>query len=85
MTDLIRPIINNNGTSRQSMIDYRIAIRDALQNAMEALNEIKPNGRDYIGHPEEYARDREIYIARFCALDKMHNDLLDEAIYIKDY
>jgi hypothetical protein len=85
MTDIIQPIINNNGTSRQSMVDYRIAIGDALRDTMVAMQEIKPNGRDYIGHLDEYLRDREIYDARYRALDAIYNDVMEEALHIKNY
>lgn len=85
MTDIIQPIINNNGTSRQSMVDYRIAIADALRDTMVAMQEIKPNGRDYIGHLDAYTRDREIYAARYRALDAIYNDVMEEALHIKNY
>lgn len=84
MTDnLMRPIINLNGTSPEALIDARIEARTACLALMAALGGTQPNGRDYIGHPDAYKRDLAIYSARFVALDKLLNDLGEEALAIQ--
>lgn len=84
MTDnLMRPIINLNGTSSEALIDARLEARTACLALMSALGGTLPNGRDYIGHPDAYKRDLAIYSARFAALDKLLNDLGDEALELQ--
>jgi hypothetical protein len=84
MTDnLMRPIINLNGTSREALIDARLEARTACLALMSALGGTRPNGRDYIGHPHAFNRDIAIYADRLLALDKLHNDLGDEALAIQ--
>lgn len=57
------------------------AYRRAL---MQTLGDIAPNGRDYIGQPEAYKRDLEIYRARFSSLDALYNALGEEALEIQN-
>ena len=84
MTNLMKPIVTLNGTCREDLIDQRLAAMGALQTAMEALQRLAPHGRDYIGEPDAYKRDRAIYQTRFAALDAMRNELSDEAVAIQD-
>jgi hypothetical protein len=84
MADLMRPIVNLNGTSRSALIDQRVDARNALVLAMEALGETRPNGRDYIGKREAYKRDLAIFQRRFSALDQIYNELMDEALAIQE-
>jgi hypothetical protein len=79
------PIVNLNGATKQSLADVRITARAALQEAMKALSECAPNGRDYQTAPAgEYEIALATYRARFAVLDKMANELEDEAIAILD-
>lgn len=82
MADLMKPILNLNGTSAQALVDARIEARAACQGLMKAIAETAPNGRDYIGNLEAYERDLDIYRARFAAIDKLYNALEDEAMLI---
>lgn len=45
--ELIVPIVNNNGTSRQELIDQRNKVFVALGDALQLLREMTPHGRDY--------------------------------------
>lgn len=84
MSDVImRPILNLNGTAASSLIDARIAARDAARKFMLALGETAPNGRDYIGDSAAYNRDLAIYRARWALLDELYNSLGDEALDIQ--
>jgi hypothetical protein len=80
----LNPIPNLNGTSREELIDLRLAARDALLSAMKALGEMRPHGRDYIGNSEAYQRDLVIHNERVRALDGMVNDLFDEAVVLHE-
>lgn len=81
---LMNPQVNNNGTSRQELVNQRISFDCALQIAMERLNEMKPHGRDYIGKDHQYSLDRAVYQERFAILDKLRNENMDEALAIKE-
>jgi hypothetical protein len=81
---IMHPIINNNGTSREELIQMRLAAKRALHAAMKSLQELSPHGRDYLGNNEAWKADRAIHVARFTALDAMANDLMEEAVSIME-
>lgn len=84
MRDLMQPIVTLNGTSREQLIEARIMARVALAEAMRALGETTPNGRDYISNPTAYQKDKLIYQKRFEALLEIYNDLMDEAVELQN-
>ena len=80
---MIRPVINNNGTDAFELIDARRTAMDCLMDAIEALKQVTPNGRDY---PSEYDRciaDRTTHFDRLAALHTLREELFDEALYIQ--
>jgi hypothetical protein len=80
---MIRPVINNNGTDAFELIDARRTAMDCLMDAIEALKQVTPNGRDY---PSEYDRcvaDRNTHFDRLAALHTLREELFDEALYIQ--
>lgn len=81
--NIMRPIINLNGTSAKSLIDARIEARECVTRLMSAIGETRPHGRDYIGNHDAYERDLAIYRARFALLDTLYNDLGDESLDIQ--
>ena len=85
MADIMKPIISISGTSRQELIDQRIEAGRALMALMKTMSNMVPNGRDYIGQNEAYERDRSIHRQRFAILDAMHNNLMEEALHIRDW
>jgi len=86
------PVINLNGKSKEShMRDYQ-AVIDALRDAMTAMQEVRPHGRDYQtvrgSFPEGlgfsmYSTHLDVYNQRFSVLDKLCNEFQDDlyAIY----
>lgn len=84
---IMHPIANLNGTSREQLIDTRLAAVRALRDAMKAMQELSPHMRDYLGNSgiEAWQADRTIHIARFSALDAMANDLIDEALSLREH
>ena len=83
MTDIMRPFITINGTSREELVQQRIHAREGLLIAIEAMKGLRPDGRDYIGQPDGFQRDFEIWAARKGILEDLDATLLDEAITIK--
>ena len=78
------PVVNINGTSREALVNARIAAIESLRSAMQALGECSPNGRDYQTAPKgEYEIARKRYMERFAFLDRLANELEDEAITIQ--
>ena len=79
------PVVNINGATRESLVEARILARAAIQYALKAFSECSPNGRDYQTAPQgEYEIARKIYADRFAFLDRLSNELEDEAIAIQD-
>jgi hypothetical protein len=81
---IMQPIVNINGTSRDELVKMRIEARRAIHEALRALQELSPHGRDYIGNRDAWKRDSDIYCERFRTLDAMANDLLDEGVAIME-
>jgi hypothetical protein len=80
---MIRPIININGSSAHDLIQPRRDAMDHLMDAIEALKQAAPNGRDYLGDIERLVSDRNTHFDRLAALHTLREELLDEAVYIK--
>ena len=80
---MIRPVLNINGTSAFDLIDQRRNAMDHLLNAIEALKQVTPNGRDYPGDTLACVADREIHFDRLAALHTLREELLDEALHIQ--
>ena len=85
----MKPQINNNGMTREAHVEARVEIKRAIEQVMERLQEIKPHGRDYqtLSNTEFHERmkaDEKIYQERFALLDKLRNELLDEAVAIQN-
>jgi hypothetical protein len=82
---IIRPIINNNGTSIDDLIQPRLDAREALREAIDALLRVTPNGRDYpgTGGVDKCVADRDLHYARIKALAAIGDDLMAEAVSIK--
>jgi hypothetical protein len=79
---MIRPTLNINGTDAFDLIDARRNAMDALNEAIEALKQVTPNGRDYPGDTMACVADRTIHFDRLAALHTLREELLDEALYI---
>ena len=80
---MIRPIFNINGSSAFDLIDQRRNAMDALLEAIDALKQCTPNGRDYPGHYDRCIADRETHFDRLSSLHALREELLDEALHIQ--
>lgn len=81
---MIKPIININGSGRANLIKPRRAAMDALLDAVSALREVIPNGRDYPSDDDRWMVDRQIQSGRITALLWMREELLQEALLIQN-
>jgi len=83
---IMNPNVNSNGTSREELIRQRVKVRTKLEDALEALAEMNPNGRDYQGladYATAYSRDRDIQTERSNTIVALMNNLLEEALNIQ--
>jgi hypothetical protein len=80
---MIRPTLNISGSSASDLIDPRREAMDHLMDAIEALKQVTPNGRDYICDRERLIADRNTHFDRLAALHTLREELLDEALHIQ--
>ena len=79
------PVVNLNGTSRESLLEQRWAAMDAISTALIALSECSPNGRDYqTAAKGEFEVARNLHSERFAFLDRLINELREEVMFIQD-
>jgi hypothetical protein len=80
---MIRPTLNINGSSAFDLVQPRRDARDALNEAIEALKQVTPNGRDYLGDRDQLTADRDTHFDRLAALHTLREELFDEALHIQ--
>jgi len=80
---MIRPTLNINGSSAFDLMNPRRNAMDHLMDAIEALKQVTPNGRDYPSDTLACAADRNIHFDRLAALHTLREQLLDEALHIQ--
>ena len=80
---MIQPIININGTDKDDLVNPRIAALDHINDVIETLKHVTPNGRDYLGDTERLNADRQKHFDRIATLRTLYNELYEEAIAIK--
>ncbi len=79
------PQVNLNGTSRAALIEQRLDACAALRQAMHALQEITPHSRDYqTARAGMYEEARALFAERYNNLRALHDNLMDEAIQLRD-
>jgi hypothetical protein len=80
---MIRPTLNINGTSAFDLIDPRRTAMDLINDVIDALKQVTPNGRDYPSDTLACVADREIHFDRLAALHTLREELLDEALHVQ--
>lgn len=80
---MIKPVININGSSKDDLINARLQALDHINDVIEALKQVTPNGRDYPGDTERCMVDRQLHYDRINTLRTLYNHLYEEAIAIK--
>jgi hypothetical protein len=81
---MITPTININGSSIHDLVDPRLKAMGHLTDAIEALQRATPNGRDYPGNTTACIADRDIHYDRLAKLRALREELMAEAVYIKE-
>ena len=80
---MITPQININGSSADDLINPRLQAMDHLMDAIEALSQAVPNGRDYLGNNTACIADREEHYDRIKAIKAIREAVYAEALAIK--
>jgi hypothetical protein len=80
---MIRPTLNINGSSAFDLVQPRRDAMDALMDAIEALKQVTPNGRDYLCQRDRLTADRNTHFDRLAALHTLRNELLEEALHVQ--
>jgi hypothetical protein len=80
---MIRPTLNPNGSDAFGLIDPRRTAMDLINEVIDALKQVTPNGRDYPGDTLACAADRITHFDRLNALHTLREELLDEALHIQ--
>lgn len=81
---MITPKLNINGSSAADLIEPRQRAWKLIDDVVEQLQQITPNGRDYPGDAVACTDDREEHYDRIATLRKLQDTLLHEALAIKD-
>ena len=79
MNDLVKPVLNINGTPGSELIEHRMNARVLIEALIYELQRITPNGRDYPG-VDHFEHDRAVHFRRLGALRTLHDDLTKEAL-----
>jgi hypothetical protein len=80
---MIRPVLNINGSDAHDLINPRRDAMGLIDELIDTLKQVTPNGRDYIGDNARCLADRNIHFDRLAALHTLREELLDEALHIK--
>lgn len=80
---MIRPTININGTDALDLINARRDAMDLINELIETLKQVTPNGRDYPSDTMACVADRTTHFDRLAMLHTLREELLDEALHIQ--
>ena len=80
---MIRPTLDNNGTDAFDLIQPRRDAMALINEVIETLKQVTPNGRDYLCQRDRFIADRETHFDRLAALHTLRNDLFEEALHIQ--
>ena len=79
MQNIITPIIHLNGSGKRALLDQLCTANRSVHNAMDALRQASPNGRDYYPDPGRLQKAEAQYRARMEHLEAVADSLIAEA------
>jgi hypothetical protein len=80
---MIRPTLNISGSSAADLIDPRREAMALIDEVIDALKQVTPNGRDYICDRDRLTADRNTHFDRLAVLYTLRNELLEEALHVQ--
>jgi hypothetical protein len=80
---MIRPTLNINGSDAFDLINPRRNAMAFIDEVIDALKQVTPNGRDYICDRDRLTADRNTHFDRIAALHTLREELLEEALHVQ--
>ena len=77
---LMKPVININGTSAETLVEARREVLEHLRAAYEAMRALSPHGRDYPNG--DFTTDRDLHIERCADLHNLIEEIEAEAFIL---
>lgn len=81
---MIYPKVNINGTSAADLQDQYVIAWRAIREAIEAVADATPHGRDYQLNPDEYQGARDEHYERIVKLKAVEQELFDIALNVSE-
>jgi len=81
---LVMPIVHMNGTSRRELTNLRYNAAHKIREALEALSEMAPNGRDYYPEPGRLEQALEQHLRRVRMLTALQKEIDAELIALEE-
>jgi hypothetical protein len=78
---VVFPVVHTGGTSKQTLMDDLIKVKDALGVALSDLKAAHPNGRDY---PKNLSAAEAQYHTRYNSIQSLITEIEDELMAISD-
>lgn len=83
MNRLITPTVHLNGSSKEELVQLRLAAVDACRVLYEAMQKASPNDRDYYPQGEGVGKQaREAWAERMLMIEQLSDELLTDAMKI---
>lgn len=82
--DLILPVVHLNGTSREALVEQRTDVARKLREALEAMCQACPNGRDYYPDPGRLQKAQVQHERRVGIVRGLLEEVMAEAEAIMD-
>ena len=77
------PTVHLNGASRESLVQQRTDVADALRDVEKAIGQAWPHGRDYYPQgPENIYKARQAWTKRMKIVAEMREEIVQEALRI---
>ena len=86
MASPVLPILHMNGTSYEALLSLRCAAGRAVEQAMHALGEMYPHGRDYYLAPDadRFQRAKAQTDRRIAVLQAVYAELQEEVLALAE-
>jgi hypothetical protein len=81
---VILPVVHMNGTSRDVLLEQRLAAGSKIRQALQALGEMAPNARDYYPVPGRWEQAVAQHARRAAMLREVLGEIEAEALAIAD-
>jgi len=79
------PTVHLNGTSRESLVQQRLTLIDALRDVEKAIGQAWPHGRDYYPQgPDALSAAQQVWHERANIVSDLRDEIIEESQGIFD-